>query len=116
MGNVKVSFGAFGDKALTRVFDTTELEGKSVKQVLEKMVRENWEGKDTVVVDGIRAEMGASGGYKVAKRTGGGNQQVKYEKISLDQPIRKYEETDGEQYPVVKFDVAGIHEVGFKWE
>ncbi|MFH1586133.1 MAG: hypothetical protein ABIB79_05180 [archaeon] len=112
MGKVKVSIEPLGEKGLNRVFDVSELNGKNIGHVLKRMVEEDWQGKDLVVTEGIRKEMRANGGYKVATEVGGENSPVRYEPISLRDPIRKYELQKGDDIPYSKITVLGNHVAG----
>ena len=113
MGNIKISFGSFGGRELTRVFSKSEIEGKSVKNVLESMLLESWPGKDAVVVEGIKAEMRKSD-YAIAQRTGGINNPVRYEPIQLGKSIEEYEKGNGNgsELPELRFGVTGIDKYG----
>lgn len=112
MGDVKVSFESYGNKALTRVFNGSELEGKTIKNVLETMVKDRWEGKDITACEAITAEMNSSGGYAIAQKVGGEDKPVVYEPIQLGTPIRRYESDTGENMPVITIAVNGFQKVG----
>lgn len=112
MGDIKVIFEAYGNSALTKVFNGTDLEGKTVKNILESMVRERWKGKDITACDAIQTEMTASKGYGAAQRVGGEDKPVVYEPVQLGAPIRKYETDTGEEMPVIRIAVSGYQGVG----
>ncbi len=112
MGNVKVIFESYGNTTLTKVFNGADLEGKPVREVLETMVRDRWQGKDITASEAIDAEMRSSGGYAVAQRVGGEDKPVVYEPVQLGAPIRKFETDVGDEMPVVRFAVNGYQDVG----
>ena len=113
MGKVNVCIEAFGEKALTKTFDGLDLEGRTVRDVVETMVKENWEGKDQTISDAIYSEINASGGYAVSKKIGGEEIPVEYEVIPLGNPIKRYQQEIGDENPTIRLAVSGHQVVGY---
>jgi len=114
MGRIKVIAESAGNVPLERIFEASELENKTIKNILAKMVLENYEGKDMTACDAVKIEMESAGGYGVANKIGGNETQIVYDPIKLTDPIRKYEEDTGEEMPVVRIAVNGLQEAGYK--
>lgn len=112
MGKVKVSIGPAGGTPLQRVFDASELEGKSVETIVRGMVDENWHGKDLAACDGVRSELAASHGYEIKLRTKDPMIGTRDEPVSLRAPAREYEQDVGEEHPVIDLDIVGYEGVG----
>jgi|SRR3989344_2002346 len=101
MGNIKIFIGTFGEKrSLTRIFNTSELSEKTVKDILEMMIEEEWDGKDKIASCVINNEMGTSHYYSVARKIQ--EKPIRYEPILLDKPIKEYEQ-NGE----IKLEITG---------
>ncbi len=59
---VEVSVQGFGDKALTRTFDSQELEDKDLGYVIGKILNSEWQGSDLVAYKALMRKIDSTGG------------------------------------------------------
>lgn len=111
---VQVSIEVFGKKKLVAEIDPDRLQGQSLGQVIDYMVKSRqYEGQDARTLATIQREMGASGGYTsfVGTRSGD-NLPVRFEPTRLDAPAREYIQQSPAAGTELRITVQGKHVVG----
>lgn len=112
--NIEVTLDAFGDKKLTAVFPAEDLKGKKVQDIVQMMMTRNWQGEDKQALSILSREVNASNGYIPQVNLNAENLPVKYQPISLGDPITKYVQDNGMPEDALRLTVVGDHVVGNK--
>ena len=74
---IEVTLEVFGKRRLSREFNSNELSGRSVGNIIDHMVSQPWSGDDARTLVVIKREMASSGGYVPQVAVGKPNLPVK---------------------------------------
>lgn len=110
--NIKVSLEAFGNKRLTVTLAPEELRGKNVSEVVNYIMKKEWQGEDKQTLEMINREITASGGYVPSIEVSNGNLPIQAQPVRLGEGIEKYVQDFGLPEEQLTLSVTGDHEVG----
>jgi hypothetical protein len=110
---VEVSLEGFGRKNLSAVLEPQEIKGKSAEEIVQMMVNKEWGPEEQRILEGIKGEMGASGGYSTYVGTLKDiDQPVEYQPVRLEETATRYVYDTGDPQEHLRIRVLGNHEVG----